>query len=721
MAELYPLSMRHHLRRIFHEARGAQQIYDLPASRFYVGDAELDTSVVFHEMTAATPLGPAAGPQDQMIQNIVLSWLGGSRIIELKTVQILDELKIPRPCIQAANIGFNVEWSQELRVAQSLREYVAASMILEILRETDVLGLGALKADRSQVILDMSVGYDLKGISDPKVTGFIRSMMDASAVIDALRAEIPDEYAAFRDYPFQTRIANSITLSTFHGCPPDEIERIVHYLLTEIGTHAIIKLNPTQLGKEKLEHLLHDVMGYTHLEVNQKAYAAGLSLAEAVQIVERLEPLAKARGLGLGVKFSNTLETVNKGDYFTDEICYMSGPPLHVIAMNLVKEWRDAVGTRFPISFSAGIDHDNFYKAVAVGLVPITVCTDLLKPRGYGRQITYLKNLEDKMKACGARTIPDYVLNAREHGAEAVRAAMASLPDDVALLAELESDLLANLSNRERIVAHFMEHHGRPELAALLDDLPARIVREAARLNTADYVAEVTADPRYFHARNQAVPKKIGSHLYLFDCISCDKCVPVCPNDANFVYEIAPLDVAYRNLRLHKEGVFPDEEQLYKVTRAHQIANYADFCNECGNCDAFCPEYGGPYIMKPRFFATAESYALHADHDGFLVERGTAVDRIRGRILGVEYLLEQDRSSTVDAFSDGVLRVELERGTGTVKGTAVLERRLGHLTDLKNYFQLLLLLNGVLHPTTLNYVNIVGYEASVATAEEAGV
>ncbi len=51
-----------------------------------------------------------------LLQNIVLSWLAGSRIIELKTVQILDELKIPRPCIDATNVGYNVEWSQELKL-----------------------------------------------------------------------------------------------------------------------------------------------------------------------------------------------------------------------------------------------------------------------------------------------------------------------------------------------------------------------------------------------------------------------------------------------------------------------------------------------------------------------------------------------------------------------------------------------------------------------------
>ena len=76
-------------------------------------------------------------------------WLGGARIIELKTVQILDELKIPRPCIDAANVGYNVEWSQELKLEQSLREYVRAAMFLEILKESGLLGERPRRGTRS--------------------------------------------------------------------------------------------------------------------------------------------------------------------------------------------------------------------------------------------------------------------------------------------------------------------------------------------------------------------------------------------------------------------------------------------------------------------------------------------------------------------------------------------------------------------------------------------
>ena len=67
----------------------------------------------------ATPIGPAAGPHTQLTQNILGAWLSGGRFIELKTVQIMDELEIPRPCIDMEDEGYNVEWSQELKLEQS--------------------------------------------------------------------------------------------------------------------------------------------------------------------------------------------------------------------------------------------------------------------------------------------------------------------------------------------------------------------------------------------------------------------------------------------------------------------------------------------------------------------------------------------------------------------------------------------------------------------------
>src|SRR6266566_5293239 len=497
MPDLVPAPLSSLLKRAYHEPKIQQTIYDLPLKEMYRGSSNVDLSTSFHGLPSGTPLGPAAGPQDQLAQNIVLAWLGGSRIIELKTVQILDELVINRPCIDATNIGFNIEWSQELKLHETVEEYVKASMIIDILREENAPGVPdpvALPTDFYATIFDLSVGYDLKGIESESVTQFMQQMKHAGHLVDQLRTQIPDEYARYRDYPFRTELVRTATLSTFHGCPKDEIERICRYLLAEMGLHTIIKLNPVQIGKEKLEHILYDRLGYTHLKVNQKAYDTGLSLQEALELVERLEPIAKQHRLNIGVKFSNTLEVYNNLGRLPDEVMYLSGQPLHVIAVVLLAEWRALAGSRYPISFAAGIDRRNFANAVAMGLTPVTVCTDLLRPKGYGRQEGYLKDLETSMRKVGARTLKEYILKARGQG-EPVGG-------------DLEQAMLRN----------------------------SAIIAE-----------ETVSDQRYSWAQNRKEPRKINSHLFVFDCLSCDKCVPVCPNDANFVFEVEPARFKYRD------------------------------------------------------------------------------------------------------------------------------------------------------------------------------
>jgi putative selenate reductase len=545
MAELVPLPLPLLLRRAFLEYQREGKIFDLPKSKFFRSVPGIDFSVDFHGHRASTPLGPAAGPHGQLVQNIVLSWLGGSRIIELKTVQILDELKIPRPCIDIANVGYNVEWSQELKLEQSLREYVGAAMFLEILKASKLLGEDFAPGD---TVFDMSVGYNLEGIRSPRVRSWIESMKDAGAVIDELRAGLN----GYRDLPFPTRISDTISLSTFHGCPAREIEGIVTFLLTELGCNVCIKMNPTLLGAGEVEHLLHDVMGYREIQLSPEAFAKDLQFDEALDLVPRLQRVAQAHGKHLAVKFSNTLVVKNHKSFFTDETMYMSGPPLHVITMNLVKKFREHMKTSIPISFSAGLDANNISTAVALNMVPVTTCTDLLRPGGYARLIRYLENLGAKMREVGACSIPDYV-----------------------------------------------KHYAGQEAAL---------------------VAETTANPRYRWERNKGVPRKIGSKLWLYDCINCDKCVPVCPNDANFVYETPAGAIAYDNFELLPEGVRRAPGDVFQLAKGRQFANYADACNDCGNCDVFCPEDGGPYVEKPRFFGSLETYRKYAGANGFYIE-----------------------------------------------------------------------------------------------------
>ena len=76
---LTPMSLPMLLERIEHEWTTRKRIFDLPTARFWKPSPDVDLSFEFLGRPAASPVGPAAGPHSQMAQNIVLSWLGGSR------------------------------------------------------------------------------------------------------------------------------------------------------------------------------------------------------------------------------------------------------------------------------------------------------------------------------------------------------------------------------------------------------------------------------------------------------------------------------------------------------------------------------------------------------------------------------------------------------------------------------------------------------------------
>lgn len=691
MAELIPAPFASLLRRLYREYEGEGKIYDLPARKFWRGSPELDTSVRFHGRRASNPFGPAAGPHDQMAQNLVLAWLAGSRILELKTIQVNDRLTIPRPCIDATNVGYNVEWSQELRLEDSLAEYVKGSMLIDALRQAAPAGL-ALEPAKSETVLDLSVGYDLAGIRSPRVRAWIESMKDASALVAALRREIPDDLARLRDVDFTTALSDQITLSTFHGCPAGEIEGIVRFLLLELGVHVTVKLNPTLLGREAVDGLLHDVLGYEEIQTRAQDFERDLQWEQALSMADRASELARSLGRVFQVKFSNTLVVRNHRSFFpaSEEVMYLSGAPLHVVTLNLVERWRRA-RPEIPISFSAGVDNQNAADCAALGFTPITACTDLLRPGGYGRLPKYLDHLEERLRTQRVRSLGDFVVTAAGQAEAAVRAAV---PDP-----ELRARLGASLRSGSVDLRGVLAACGRPELYD-------RLVQQAALLNTPLLVAKASADPRYKAERNRGVPRRIGSRLVLFDCINCDKCVPACPNDANFAYETGPLRAEYARFRVAGGRVTAEPAGVFEVKQAHQLANFQDFCNECGNCDTFCPEDGGPFVEKPRFFGSREAFERHASHDGFFAERRDGRDVVLGRLRGTEYRLELDRAADAGLFSDGVVTLEVRhRARRVLAARARAGAPEGHVLDGSAYLDLALAVDGVLDPRRANPVN----------------
>jgi putative selenate reductase len=242
-------------------------------------------------------------------------------------------------------------------------------------------------------------------------------------------------------------------------------------------------------------------------------------------------------------------------------------------------------------------------------------------------------------------------------------------------------------------------------VGARQEDRYDAIVRAAAVLNTPLVVARAVSDPRY-RAGSLRPPRRIGRQLALFDCINCDKCLPACPNDANFVYSIDPVPIEYRNYRVDRCRALPIDGGRFEVRERHQIATFQDFCNDCGNCDTFCPEDGGPYLEKPRFFGSLAAWRQHAGRDGFYVERGERRDAMWGRLRGVEYRLELDRLADRAVFSDGRVTLELRHALRSpIAATAAPGAADGHLLDVSAYLTMAVLLDGVLDPRRANPVN----------------
>jgi putative selenate reductase len=377
-------------------------IFGIPRSLFYTPrpDAPYAIPDLFGQ-TVATPIGPAAGPHTQLAQNIVCAWLSGGRFIELKTVQIMDELEIPRPCIDIEDEGYNVEWSQELKLEQSAGEYVKAWVLIHVLHR--LLGL----AGPLGTVFNMSVGYNLAGIQSPPMVRFMDRLADASEEMAEIQDTLQTHFPQFAGIQIPVQLTNNVTLSTMHGCPPDEIERIARYLMEERGLHTTVKLNPTLLGKETVMHILHDRLGFREIQIPDRVFEHDLQYGRAVELIKSLKEVAARQGLTFGVKLSNTLAMANHRGSLPGDEMYMSGRALYPITMALFHKLAQELDGDLNVSYSAGADALNVTAILAAGARPITAASDLLKPGGYSRLRQYLQNLEAEMRRRGASSLDE--------------------------------------------------------------------------------------------------------------------------------------------------------------------------------------------------------------------------------------------------------------------------------------------------------------------------
>lgn len=414
------------LRRILAEFGRSGAIFDIPGSLFHTPTAGARFAVpsLFGKFLA-TPVGPSAGPHTQLSQNIVSAWLCGGRFMELKTVQVNDELAIPRPCIDMTDEGYNVEWSQELKLEQSAHEYTVAWALIHLLPR--VLGWAGAGSDAGELpgtIFDMSVGYTLDGIRHPRMTRFMDAMTDASTQLAGIGRVLRADFPGFADVHIPRAVANSVTVSTMHGCPPEEIERIARYLLEERHLHTVVKLNPTLLGRERVLDILHRALGFTEIDIPASVFEHDLQYQAALDLIRSLQPVADRLGLTFGVKLSNTLAMRNHARRLPGDEMYMSGRALYPVTMALYERLLTEFDGRLHVSYSAGADAWNASTILSCGAIPVTGCTDLLKPGGYARLAQWVERLDAEMVHRGASSLDEWasapVANVKRAVAEAL-------------------------------------------------------------------------------------------------------------------------------------------------------------------------------------------------------------------------------------------------------------------------------------------------------------
>ena len=743
MSSFHPIPFKDLIGRVFYEHKRYGKIFGIPEEHFFTGFPGENLSVNYMGQIASTPFGPAAGPHTQLAQNLVIAWLTGARILELRTVQNSSSSPVSRPSIDSTTLGFNIERSQELSLENSLREYVKAWMLIEMIKQSELFG-EEFSHYYCDTIFDLSIGYDLKNIKASRMQQYIRSLQDAHEIICELRSEIPEEYVELRDLSYPTHIIQSVTLSTFEGCSEEEIDLIITHLLTEHRLNVVLKLNPTLLGKDETLYVLHDVLGYEHLQVEREAFVSDLDFSEAINLLKELSHSSVSCGRKFGLRLSNTLPVKNHKGYLAGETIHLSGPPLHMLGLRLLRNLREALGDsyiRIPVSFSGGIDAENFADIMSLNLTPVTACTDLLKPPGLLKTKSYLKNLGEEMQQVEAINIPDYIMKRFGHETEAINDVFIRLRDEVHHLGRdlpedirqttIESQLNIFASLHHRVMHALKENNDSLELLttdALIitnslqsyhqafgksflmphtfKELYRNILLAAADQNLDTLLDQVMQDPRYSASRNQTLPEKLPSRLSFYDCSGCGRCIAVCPNNANFSYHVTPLELRYENYQWANNDFKEAPGGHFSLENSYQVANFRDICNECSVCAIHCSEQGRPFFNKPRYFGSQDAWETEDGQDGFYVEQEGLQKSICGRIEGQEYRLWHNTKSNKLTYIDGFVEATFGYPDVIEDMQPLTPEAEGHILDMRIYYILMTQLQGVMDEENVNYINV---------------
>ena len=377
-----------------------------------------------------------------------------------------------------------------------------------------------------------------------KVASFIRGMHDATASIDALRPELTGPFAEFADLDFDPIISDTLTLSTFHGCPPDEIESITKHLIDEHDLDVIVKLNPTLLGYETVAGIVNDELG-----------------------------LRRRAGEGVGVRRRPPVRPRRRADRRTQRVRQGAWSPVRHQAHQ----------------HAGGRQH-------SVGSCPTTRCTSRVR-RCTCWRLTLLDRLADR----AARHVHDPRPRRRRDGVVLRRCDQGQPGRHARRRASTPPRSAPTCSSRAATAGWRRCCGGWPRTSptpGATDLAGYRARRQAAAEATGHRLGERRVRGRpalrgdggepYRLAANEKLPRSVDHELEMFGCVACNFCITVCPNDAFF---------SIKSL----EGM-PDRQQyLVLAELCNECGNCMVFCPEDGDPALIKPRlYTDPEVFAGR-------------------------------------------------------------------------------------------------------------------------
>ena len=246
-------------------------------------------------------------------------------------------------------------------------------------------------------------------------------------------------------------------------------------------------------------------------------------------------------------------------------------------------------------------------------------------------------------------------------------------------------------------------------------------VHTAGLLNTPILVAEATANPRYSWDRNHGVRRKIGTQLWVYDCLNCDKCVPVCPNDANFTYETAARHHRVRQLRAAPRRGAPARPAACSASSRRISSRTTPTPATTAATAMFsAPKTADRSAGSRASSAVWRATVEHAEGDGFYIDweshragsRAHDPRRHLGRVVRPDALSGSRSRIVRDRAAEIEVRLSDSQALGwKPRGGAALAPR---VLDMLPYLKLKLLAESVGDPRHVHFANVAGLSGGFA-------